>query len=167
MENTTSIFDNIDRIRLRRRQLLPWWIKICCWFFMLFGILGIICLLIGLFGFQPDLSLYGFETHNPYSITGLMIIGLGLLKGITSYALWFEKDFAVKVGIIDAIVGILICIVSMTMLLITPDAKFTFRLELILLIPYLIKLVKIESKWKISIEGKEGSYIEGNKPFIE
>ncbi|WP_190277293.1 hypothetical protein [Taibaiella lutea] len=167
MENTTSIFDNIDQIRLSRRQLLPWWIKIFCWFFMLIGILAIVCLLISLFGFQPNLSLYGFETHNPYSITGLMIIGLTLLKGIASYALWFEKDFAIKVGVIDAIVGILTCIVSMTMVLITPDTKFIFRLELILLIPYLIKLVKIESKWKISFEGKEGSNIEEDKPFIE
>lgn len=27
----------------RRRKLLPWWIKVFCWIFMLFGVLSVVC----------------------------------------------------------------------------------------------------------------------------
>lgn len=171
MENETSIFDAIDIVKLRRRQLLPWWIKVFCWFFMLFGVLAAICLLIGLFGFHPALSLYGFETNQPYSLAGLMITGLGIFKGIVSYNLWFEKDMAIKMGKIDAILGIGLCLVSMIWSLVYagPNAKFSFRLELILLIPYLIKLIRITPEWDngISERSNEDVYTENEQPFIE
>lgn len=135
----------------RRRSLLPWWIKIFIWIFLILGLLAPIGLVFGFFGIQFQISLYGFTTNEPLSIDGLYLIGLFLLKGITAFGLWTEKDWAITLGQIDAILGIVLCIfmsVIYPFINIRTGFHFTFRLELILLIPFLIKLLKIKSEWK-------------------
>ena len=146
-ENTFEEFEN--KIIIRRRKLLPWWIKIFCWFFMFFGLMSLVCLILGFTNIKPALALYGFETNEPFSINGIIIISVGLLKGITAFALWFEKDFAIKIGKIDAIIGIVLCVISMLVLPFLQDGfNITIRLELALLIPFLIKLNKIQKEWE-------------------
>ena len=129
--------------------MLPWWIKIFCWIFMLFGLLSFVCLILGFTNIKPDLAFYGFETNEPFSLYGLIVISIGLLKGVTAFALWFEKDFAIKIGKIDAIIGIALCVISMVVLPFIQDGfNITLRLELVLLIPFLIKLNKIQKEWE-------------------
>ncbi|WP_046756724.1 hypothetical protein [Kordia jejudonensis] len=142
-------FDEFEKSDKRRIQLLPWWIKVFCWIFMLFGFLAALSL-IGIFiGINASLAIYGFETNEPFSVIGIFIIAIGIFKGFTAYTLWFEKDIAIKVGKIDAIIGIIVCIISMCVIpYLQENVGFTFRLELVLLIPYLIKLTKIEKEWK-------------------
>jgi len=71
-----------------------------------------------------------------------------LFKAITAFSLWFEKEYAIILGKIDAILGIGLCIISMAILPFFSDVHITLRLELVLLIPYLIKLNKIQSDWQ-------------------
>lgn len=152
MEETTStesLFEEFENNTSRRRKLLPWWIQLFCWLFMLFGVLALVCLILGFTNIKPDLAFYGFETNEPFSLIGLMVISIGFLKGITAFALWFEKDFAIKIGKVDAIIGILLCIASMLILPFVQDGSIiTIRLELALLIPYLIKLNKVQNEWE-------------------
>lgn len=132
----------------RRRDLLPWWIKFFCWLFMFFGFLAVICLLAGFTNFKPALSFYGLETNEPFSVIGLSVIFIGMLKGFAAFALWFEKDYAIKLAKADAILGTIICIVitfASGSLLNQPG--FNFRLEILFLIPYLIKINNIEDEW--------------------
>lgn len=148
-ENSFEEFENINK---RRRKMLPWWIKIFCWIFMLFGILSFVCLILGFTNVKPALAFYGFETNEPFSLNGLIVIAVGILKGITAFGLWFEKDFAVKTGKIDAILGIVLCGISMLVLpFIQVELNITIRLELLMLIPYLIKLNKIQKEWELTI----------------
>ena len=51
-------------------------------------------------------------------------------------------------GIADAIIGITICILVMLYPIINSEAKFSLRLELIALIPYLLKFLKIKTEWE-------------------
>ncbi len=152
MEETTStesLFEEFENNTSRRRKLLPWWIQLFCWLFMLFGVLALVCLILGFTNIKPDLAFYGFETNEPFSLIGLMVISIGFLKGITAFALWFEKDFAIKIGKVDAIIGIVLCIASMLILPFVQDGSIiTIRLELALLIPYLIKLNKVQNEWE-------------------
>jgi len=142
-------FEEFENIKKRRRKILPWWIKIFCWIFMLFGLLSFVCLILGFTNIKPDLAFYGFETNEPFSLYGLIVISIGLLKGVTAFALWFEKDFAIKIGKIDAIIGIALCVISMVVLPFIQDGfNITLRLELVLLIPFLIKLNKIQKEWE-------------------
>lgn len=135
-----------------RRQLLPWWIKAFCWFFMVFGAVALVCLCAGLLGYSASLALYGFETTAPLSPVGILLISLALFKGYSAYQLWFEKDNAITIGRIDAIIGIVLCIISMFVVPFFQDAfKLTFRLELALLFPYCFKLNRIETDWQAAI----------------
>ena len=133
----------------RRKDLLPWWIKIFIWIFLIFGAIAPLGLILGILGYKFEISLYGLETNEPISIIGISMILLFLFKGFTAYSLLQEKDWAILIGIADAVVGIALCSFSMIYPFIVAgaEAKLTFRLELLLLIPYLIKLINIKPEW--------------------
>jgi len=143
----------LNENKVKRRSLLPLWIKIFIWIFMITGAIAPLCLLAGLSGASVQLALYGLESSEPLSTAGLIISVLFLFKGIVAYGLWAEKDWAVSLGIIDAIVGIIICTYVMGAPAFennSPSTTFSFRLELAFLIPYLIKLLKIKPRWQRS-----------------
>lgn len=139
----------------RRRELIPVWIKIFIWIFLFSGTLLPLGLILGSLGTSLSLSLYGLSTNEPITIMGLTISLLFLIKAIVGLGLWTEKEWAVDIAIVDAIVGILICIVVMFFLPFINTGteslisiNFNFRLELLLLVPYLVKMYKIRKEWK-------------------
>ena len=136
----------------RRKDLLPWWIKVFIWIFLIFGVIAPLGLILGILGYKFEISLYGFETNEPISIIGISMILIFLFKGFTAYSLLKEKNWAIIVGIMDAIIGIALCSFAMLYPLFNSveGVSLTFRLELLLLIPYLIKLLKIKSDWEKS-----------------
>ncbi|MDX6183730.1 hypothetical protein SGQ44_16205 [Flavobacterium sp. Fl-77] len=141
-------FDQFEKPAIIRRKLLPWWMKTFCWIFMIMGLCGLIALPTSLFINRFHLSFYGFETNVPISITGLIIIAVFLFKGFAAYSLWFEKENAISIGKFDAILGVVLCLISMfVMPFISEDNKYEIRLELLLLILYFRKLSKIEYEW--------------------
>lgn len=145
-EPQANILDDIvQRMnKVRRKDLLPWWIKVFSWIFLVFGALGIIGIVCGILGYQMVLSFHGLSTKDPFSMDGIVIIGLLLFKALVSYGLLWEKSWAVIAGIIDAILGILICMLMLY--------YSSYRLELVFLIPYLIRLLKIKSQWEQSVQ---------------
>lgn len=139
--------------KLRRRSLLPWWIKIFIWIFLVFGAIVPVALIFGILGNSFQISLYGIQTNNILSLTGIALLSLFLEKAIVAYGLWTEKAWAISFGIADGVLGILICIFSMFIVPILSLQKgftISFRLELVLLIPYLIKLITLRRFWNIS-----------------
>jgi hypothetical protein len=141
---------NFSNTPIQRRKLLPWWIKFFVWVFMAGGVLAVLGVILGLTTNIPfQMALYGLSTHNPASLTGLFLTALFFIKGVVSYGLWVEKNWAIDVAQADAVLGIVICTVVMFMPFIDSDNGFrmNFRLELALLIPYLIKLRNIKPQW--------------------
>ncbi|MEM9337494.1 MAG: hypothetical protein AAGA66_02115 [Bacteroidota bacterium] len=118
MTETEIIDSDLSTTKERRRKLLPIWIKIFLWIFMVFGAIVPVGLVLGAMGIDFNLALYGLETTNALSITGLLIILFFAIKGTVSFGLWTEKDWAVNLAIIDAIVGIVAC--SFVMLVLMP-----------------------------------------------
>jgi hypothetical protein len=147
-----DVLDNeFQPLPKKRRALLPTWIKIFVWIFMVFGLIAPLGLIAGLLGISFELSLYGLETFHPISFLGLGIILLFALKGTVAFGLWLEKTWAVLLAMIDATLGIIICIFSMVILpLIVEDgSKFlTFRFEILLLIPYFVSMNRIRALWE-------------------
>lgn len=142
--------------KVRRRALLPWWIKTFAWIFLAFGALAPVGLIFGAFGVQFDLALYGLKTNQPFSSLGLCIMAMFILKGIAAFALWTEKNQAIIIGQIDAVVGIAVCVFVMVVYPFIDDQagfRFFFRLELLLLIPFLVKLGKIKDEWNTATTG--------------
>ena len=140
---------DFEESNLRRRELLPIWIKAFIWFFLVFGALAPVGLIAGVLGLNFDLALYGVSTVSPLSLTGIFIITIFALKGVVAFGLWTEKYWAVNLAIIDAVIGILVCVFVMIVLpsLYSNEVNFVFRLELVFLIPYLLKMQNIQAKW--------------------
>lgn len=136
--------------QIKRRTLLPWWIKIFCWIFLLFGLMIPFVFIFGVMGMNYQSSLYGLDAYEPFSIAGIINTGLFFLKAMVAYGLWTEKSWAVNLGIVDAFLGIAICTFMMFgMPLLNDSANFmgNLRIELALLIPYLLRLQKIKPLW--------------------
>ncbi len=135
----------------RRRGLLPWWVKFFVWVFMIGLIVSPIILIASFFSVPVQLSLFGLRADTALSISGSIVLAFFVFFGIIGLGLWTEKDWAIKLAKIGAIVGIIFCAF---MMLVYPfltsknGLHFTVRLELILLIPYFLKLRKIEAKWE-------------------
>lgn len=149
---TNEILDEpLNNLNGRRRDLLPLWIKIFLWIFMITGIIVPVGIVIGLLGMEMNLSLYGMETVEPLSLIGLFISLLFAIKGLVSFGLWTGKDWALNLAIVDAVLGIGICIAVMFILPFAAENsgfKFTLRLELVALIPYLVKMHKLKPEWE-------------------
>lgn len=134
-------------VHKRRRKLIPLWIKIFIWIFMILGALvPVIILTSGLS--IGSWSLYGLEANDASSATGMIICLLFIFKGITALGLWNENDWAIKTGLADAILGIVICSAVTISPIFNHQLAFTFRLELIPLVFYLVWLVKTKEVWE-------------------
>lgn len=150
MEEKQTAFAEFDNnILTRRRNLLPTWIKIFLWIFLIGGATAAIILMAGSLMTHISLSIYGIKADHPYSMTGLLISFLFLFKGIVAYGLWFEQKWAPQAAIADAIIGIAICLIMMVIIPFTiPAISFTIRLELIPLYFYLTKMQNIKKTWE-------------------
>jgi hypothetical protein len=130
----------------RRRDLLPWWIKLFTWIFLILGSIASVGLVFGVLDMSFNISIYGFRTTSPLSALGLALTGVYLLKGIVAYGLWTEKDWAIMLGQIEAGLGIVACVFVILYKIIN-YSSISFRLELLLLIPFLYKLINIKEEW--------------------
>ncbi|MDQ0594027.1 CHASE2 domain-containing sensor protein [Chryseobacterium ginsenosidimutans] len=75
---------------IQRRSLLPVWIKIFTWLFLIGGAVATGILICGSFITNTSLSIYGIQANHPYTLTGFLICILLIYKGIVAYGLWFE-----------------------------------------------------------------------------
>lgn len=150
MENEQLLLENLLlENNSRRRSLLPLWIKVFCWIFMATGTLAVLALFASLFSYHLRVAMYGLQSSEPLSPAGLFILFLFLLKGVAAFGFWMEKDWAIHLGIADAVIGIAVCTVVVLVLpLLEPQPGFVFRIELVLLVPYLLKLLKIKTAWR-------------------
>ena len=134
-----------------RRTLLPVWIKIFTWLFMIMGAVIPIGLVSALLGFEFNLMFYGLKTNQPFSLMGGFLMLLIFYKGVTAFFLWTRKNVAIVLGEIDAVIGMGICMFMMLVFpFINDESGFHFyiRGELFLLVPYYIKLRQIKQAWK-------------------
>ncbi|MBI1288972.1 MAG: hypothetical protein GC178_15500 [Flavobacteriales bacterium] len=154
MSETILDDDQFEGSYQRRRDLLPVWIKFFIWVFMVFGVLSPFGLILGAMGTSFSLSLYGIETPQPISVLGFLLTSLFALKGVVGFGLWTERDWAVQLAIIDAVIGIAICAVVTVVLpfLNSHGFEFNFRLELFFLIPYFLKMKKIQKEWNERVD---------------
>lgn len=147
MENILDAPD-LDKPKPRRRELLPTWVLIFACLFFVLSIFTFFILIMGLLGGKISLSLYGIYTTQAFSISGIIISTLFILKGIVSFGLWTEKEWAVKLAILDSVIGIVTCLImTIYMPIFSNNYHFSIRLELIALFPYFFTMNKIQANW--------------------
>ena len=141
------LMDSIEIID--RKKLIPLWIKIFSWIFFVLGFITPVGIIFGILGYPFPLALYGFQTNDALSIIGLLILFLFALKAVVAFGILFQKTWAVKLAIFDAILGIALCVFCMVYLIYYHN--FSFRLEVVVLIPYLLKMQKIKPIWESAL----------------
>ena len=139
--------DFLNENLLKRSALIPTWMKVFSWIFIVLAAIAPLVFIAGLLGFTSEISLYGLESSSSTSVTGICLIILFVVKGITAFGLIKEKDWAIKSGIADAITGMAICLGVMIYQAVY-FSSLSFRLELVALIPYFIKLRAIKNPWE-------------------
>jgi hypothetical protein len=147
-ENEQNQLDSfVEEIELAKNtRILPWWIKAFSWLFLLIGGFAAIFLILGFFGLEFELSLYGLAANGPLSLSGILISVLFILKGIVAFGLLTKKEWADLLAIVDAATGILICTYVMIAPFIFSGGGSSLRLELVLLVPYLLYFVRQRKK---------------------
>jgi hypothetical protein len=132
----------------RRRNLLPWWIKTFSWMFILFCLLVPVGVVFGLLKREFDISLLGLSTGEPISAMGLFLMALFVFKGVIAFGLWTEKNWAVGLAKIDAILSLLVCLAGMGYSFFGPDHSFSFRFEVIILCLYYYRVDQLQYDWE-------------------
>lgn len=130
---------------VQRKKSLPLWIKIFSWIFLIVGSLTPIVIIIGVVGGTASLSIYGLETNEPLSIIGGIVSVLFAFKAIVAFGLIWAKDWGANAAFIDGLAGCVICLAVMILDFI--NNSFSFRLELIALIPYILKMSNLRKSW--------------------
>ncbi|HEX4852005.1 MAG TPA: hypothetical protein VFV08_14420 [Puia sp.] len=139
----------LDSAIRKRKDLLPWWIKIFSWLFLILGGAAMISILPAVLGYTFELAIYGVETQRPLSPAGILVLLVLIYKAVVSWNLIQEKKYSIVLAIVDASAGIIICVLIGIYPLFNPSShNYSFRLELIFLVPYLVKMIQIKSAWE-------------------
>ena len=96
-ENQTDLLTDelIQTNGIPRKILLPLWIKIFTWLFLVISAFVPIVLILGVMGYKAQLALYGLETDEAFSLTGIIITAIFIIKGIVAFGLLKEKNWAI------------------------------------------------------------------------
>ncbi|PWV54477.1 hypothetical protein [Chitinophaga sp. S165] len=156
MEDKSIIADQLNDLEElmlpKRRTLLTWWLKVFSYIFLFMAVIAVALYpLMFVLDTSYNVSLYGLESNDRTSVITLAVLALFVLKGTAAYGLLFEKDWAIEAGLIDAAAGIIVCLFVGGYAMFSRGAFIaSFRLELIFLVIYLLKLLKIQPMWKKS-----------------
>ena len=141
----------IDAV-LPRKALVPRWIKVFAWIFVVMG------------GFMPIMVIFSIVTDTPISLAlfglrysgpgldgwALFLAGLYMFLAITAFGLLFEKDWGLDACIANGFIGIGVCIVAMVL-----TGFSSLRLEILIQLFYLRRLFIIRPQWQTSPSSQE------------
>lgn len=131
-----------------RKALIPLWIKIFGWLFIVMGAL-VPFFYIGaiIFGFTASYTMFGLEYQgNAWAFMPLLISAIVLLNGLCAYGLLFGKDWGLTACIVFGYIGLAFTLGTMVFEVIV-NGSMMIRLEPIIQIPYLIKLQRLKARW--------------------
>jgi hypothetical protein len=143
-----------NTINNRRKKLIPKWIKFFGWLFLLMGAAVVVLPVFWAFNPQPiKIMLFGLEHYgSPFDLKALLISSILMLNAVAAYGLLFAKDWGIKVSTSAGWISFGVCGFTMAYALFAEN-YLSIRLELIALIPYLMKLREIAPQW-ILLPGK-------------
>ena len=141
----------IDAV-LPRKALVPTWIKVFGWIFVVMGGLMPIMVIFSIATDTPiSLALFGLRYNGP-GLNGwaLFLAGLYMFLAITAFGLLFEKDWGLDACIANGIIGACVCIYAMIL-----TGPSNIRLELLIQLFYLRRLFIIRPQWRTSPSSQE------------
>ena len=149
--NIANVNPDLTQIS-RRRDLLPRWILLLTFLFLIFGAILPIWIISGIFKPKFHITLLGISTHNPLAPVCLITTFYYFYKALVAYALWTEKYRAIKLARVDAIFSILLCCFSVWQIFAVPQGNASQLLNslisLLISVLYLVKMNKIQLAWE-------------------
>lgn len=129
---------------VRRKDLIPLWIKIFGWLFLVGAVLTPIIFLYSFLTVQPiSLAMFGLEYYGPATnpFAGLMF-AIFVFLGVTAFGLLFERDWGVNACLANGYIGLAICV-----FVFIASGFTSIRLEPVVHFFYLHRLHKIRKPW--------------------
>jgi hypothetical protein len=145
-----------------RKKLVPFWIKVFGWIFIVMGIaVPILPIVVQILGQPATYEIFGLRhVGSPFHPMALVISVIILSLSVSAYGLLFGKKWGLNACLATGYGGLIICIGTMIYSLAALHV-LTIRLELLAQIPYLLKLHKLRPLWN----GNESSTsIESESP---
>jgi len=131
-----------------RRALVPTWIKVFGWLFIIMGAtllpMGVVFELLGL---AVSYSMFGLSfVGSPLHPTAIFISSIIMALAVSAYGLLFGRSWGLRACLVTGYAGLVICVVSMCYGMFFMG-DFTIRLEPLVQIPYLIRLHRMKPQW--------------------
>lgn len=156
-ETLTSIFDETDAFMLPpRRKLLPWWIILFSWVFIIICPIDIVTRTLQYT--SVDLSMFDIAAKTEIAFKDVLSVANSIFTLVAIYGLFREKDWAIKIAILNALVSVGDTLYT------TNDATAgavseseiavawaIYAFGLIMLAIYLTKLFRIRKDWSMRL----------------
>jgi len=131
-----------------RRNLVPLWIKIFGWIFILIGVLAPIMLLLPFLAADVEVN-FDFLglTYADSEVTPklIFIVFSSVFFAVSAFGLLRGKSWGLAACLINGFYGLAICVYVMVSSL--SEGTISIRLEPIVQVIYLVKLFKIKEQW--------------------
>lgn len=133
---------------LNRKALLPLWIQVFCWLFLIAGAcVPLVLLFGGLYPKPMHFALFGWSHDgSPYDALPLAILVYLAASGATAYGLLWGKSWGWDAGIVVGLIGVVAALASLLHAR-QPDGSIYISLEPALQIPFLYVLWRIRDGW--------------------
>lgn len=137
-------------VHKKKWQLLSNWYKTIILLYAFLSPIAFITICLSFFTKNIPLSLYGISSSSQFSSTGLFILSLILVKAVVGCSFIIGHNKAPIIGLIDSAVGIICCLFIGFIFPFFNQKEsidIVFRVELLILIPFLLKSFKIRKSW--------------------
>ena len=128
-----------------RKEILPKWIRLFSWFYLIYVPILLLSDLI----IENDYGYRAFglvSNGSEFNLTVLLILSVLTLAVIVSYGILWGKSWAIKVGIIYSLIALIMSFSSIYLNIVSGVTQYS--LEPLLLLPFLIILIKKRKNWE-------------------
>ena len=122
-----------------RKEILPKWIRLFSWFYLIYVPILLLSDLI----IENDYGYRAFglvSNGSEFNLTVLLILLVLTLAVIVSYGILWGRSWAIKVGIIYSLIALIMSFSSIYLNIVSGVTQYS--LEPLLLLPFLIILIK-------------------------
>lgn len=128
-----------------RKEILPKWIRLFSWFYLIYVPILLLSDLI----IENDYGYRAFglvSNGSEFNLTVLLILSVLTLAVIVSYGILWGRSWAIKVGIIYSLIALIMSFSSIYLNIVSGVTQYS--LEPLLLLPFLIILIKKRKNWE-------------------
>ena len=139
------------REKMKRKEILPAWIRFFSWIFLIFCITPVIGIISVITKSEFEVAALGIEVNEPHAQLplALYLYSIMFLASVVAYGILWGKKWAVDLGIVYGIIALFTSLyASIDGLMMRNEGVFHFSLDPLLLIPFVIILLQKRKEWR-------------------